>query len=115
MIIDQTLLHPKETIIEGRKFLLSKLPATVAREVIIPFIEATDDAGNRKEGDIPIEVSLRLLSYVCAESGKGKDAQWVRLQSAGQVDSFAPDILVYIKLEREMYRYNTDFSETAKS
>lgn len=118
--IDPTLINPKETTIGarlikgekpggkkegGKKFLLSKLPATVAREILLAYTGALrgDDISYDK---VPLENSIRLLSFASVKVG---DA-WMRLSTAEIIDAHISNVMDYMELEKEMLGHSMDFS-----
>lgn len=98
------LLEPKEIEINGYKFIISKMPCTVAQEVIF----------NLPTGLIPIisefkkseEQAFKMLAY-CERVYTDKNN--VPLKSKAIIDNHVPDFDTLIKLEYECLNYNFDF------
>lgn len=98
------LLQPKEIEIEGSKFIISKMPCTVAQEVLF----------NLPTGLIPLlsnfskseEMAFKMLSY-CERVYT--DRPNVPLKSKVLIDNHVPDFNTLIKLEQEVLQYNFDF------
>ncbi len=101
----KVLLEPKEIEINGYKFIISKMPCTVAQEVIF----------NLPTGLIPIlsefkkteEQAFKMLAY-CERvytDGRGN----VPLISKAIIDNHVPNFDTLIKLEYECLNYNFDF------
>lgn len=118
--IDPTLLEPKEVKIGGKDFLLSKLPATVARETLIAYFKAMQDAvgadgqTDMKRVDfdaIKKDKVLKLLSYASVKIGDS----WMRLSTEQVIDSHVSDLAMYIQLEMEMVGHSMGFSATAQN
>jgi len=110
MQIDPTLLEPKETTIGGKKILLSKLPATVGREVLLSYIDGV--SGKKLDFDkVPVEKSIRLLSYASVKVGES----WLRLETKAVIDAHISNVMDYVALETAMLGHSMDFSATAKS
>jgi len=109
-MIDSTLIEPKETTIGGKKFLLSKLPATVGREVLLVYASEAGGGGTSFE-NVPLEKSLRLLSYASIKLGDS----WQRLETKELIDAHILNVLDYVSLEQQMLDHSMDFSSTAKS
>ncbi len=101
----RTLLEPKEVEINGYKFIISKMPCTVAQEVIF----------NLPTGLIPIisefkkteEQAFKMLSFCERVYSDGKNN--VPLISKAIIDNHVPDFNTLIKLEYECLNYNFDF------
>lgn len=99
------LLEPKTVEINGCKFIISKMPCTVAQEVIFKL----------PTGLIPLlsnftqteEVAFKMLSY--CERVYGDDRPNVKLISKEIIDNNVPDFDTLIKLEQECLQYNYDF------
>ena len=108
--IDLTLIDPKEVQIGDKAFLLSKLPATVAREILLAYTSALsgDDIAYEK---VPMVNSIRLLSFA---SVKVADT-WMRLSTAETIDAHISNVMDYVELEKAMLGHSMDFSSTAKS
>ena len=108
--IDPTLIEPKEINIGGKQFLLSKLPATVAREILLAYTSAMN--GEEIAYDkIPLKNSIRLLSFA---SVKAADS-WMRLSTAEVIDAHISNVMDYVELEKAMLGHSMDFSSPAKS
>lgn len=101
----RVLLEPKEIEINGYKFIISKMPCTVAQEVIF----------NLPTGLIPIisefkkteDQAFKMLSYCERVYTDGKSN--VPLISKAIIDNHVPDFDTLIKLEYECLNYNFDF------
>lgn len=99
------LLEPKTVEINGCRFIISKMPCTVAQEVIFKL----------PTGLIPLlsnfsqteEVALKMLSY--CERVYGGDQPNIKLITKELIDNHVPDFQTLIKLEQECLQYNYDF------
>lgn len=98
------LLEPKEIQVDGKTFIISKLPATVAVEVMMR------SAGNAipKAGDFAtIEaMMLKTMSYVAIKRPNIPD---LVLNSRELIDNHCPDWTTYMKVLEEMRGYNNLF------
>lgn len=104
------LLQAKTVEINGYKFIISKMPCTVAQEVIfklptglIPLISQFSQSE---------EMALKMLSYCERVYADGQSN--VRLISKALVDNHVPDFDTLIKLENECLQFNFDFFAQGK-
>lgn len=101
----RTLLEPKEIEINGHKFIISKMPCTVAQEVIF----------NLPNGLIPIisdfkkaeEQAFKMLSYCERVYTDGRGS--IPLISKAIIDNHVNDFDTLRKLEWECLQYNFSF------
>ena len=101
----RTLLEPKEVEINGQKFIISKMPCTVAQEVIF----------NLPNGLIPIisdfkkaeEQAFKMLAYCERVYTDGRSS--VPLISKAIIDNHVNDFDTLRKLEWECLQYNFNF------
>jgi len=101
----KTLLEPKEVDINGHKFIISKMPCTVAQSVLF----------NIPTGLIPVisefkrteEQAFKMLAYCERVYTDGRAN--VPLISKQIIDNHVPDFDTLIKLEYECLNYNFDF------
>ena len=99
------LLQPKTVEINGYKFVISKMPCTVAQEVLCQL----------PAGFLPViseftkseEQLFRMLSYCERVYTDGRAN--VPLISKTIIDNHVPDFNTLIKLEWEVLQYNFDF------
>ena len=110
-MIDQTLLEPKEILISGKRFLLSKLPATVGRETLLAYTMNSNESGVVDYSKVPMENSMRLLSYASVAVGEA----WMRLSTEEIINAHLSSINDYMDLEQKMLEHSMVFSSTAKS
>lgn len=98
------LIEPKEIQVDGKTFIISKLPATVAIEVMMR------SAGNAipKAGDFAtIEaMMLKTMSYVAIKRPNIPD---LMLNSRELIDNHCPNWTTYMKVLEEMRGYNNLF------
>jgi len=112
-MIDQTLLEPKEILISGKRFLLSKLPATVGRETLLAYAYTmnSNESGVVDYSKVPLNNSMRLLSYASVAVGEA----WMRLSTEEIINAHLSSINDYMDLEQKMLEHSMVFSSTAKS
>ena len=105
----RVLLEPKNIVINGYKFVISKMPCTVAQEVLLrlpagllPLVK------NFSQSE---EMAFKMLSYCerCYE-----DKANVPLISKTVIDNHVPDFDTLIRLEQECIAYNYDFFQNGK-
>lgn len=104
------LLEPKRIEVNGCVFIISKMPCTVAQEVIcklpagfIPML------GNFSQSE---EMAFKMLSYCERVYTDGRLS--VRLMTKELIDNHVPDFDTLIKLERECFELNYDFFAQGK-
>lgn len=108
------LIQPKEVEIDGKLFIISKLPAIAGREIfseyLIPLVAIVSSAFNGKS-DLKLsqEHVLKLMNYVAVKLDNGTI---LRLSTRGLVDNhvtsdFSTETL--FKLEDHMIGYNCSF------
>lgn len=105
----RSLLEPKNLEINGYKFIISKMPCTVAQEVIfklptglVPLLSQFSQAE---------EMAFRMLSYCERVYPDGRS---VPLISKEIIDNHVPDIKTLFMLEQECITYNYDFFAQGK-
>ena len=103
------LIKPKDITIKDldgveRPFIISRLPATVGREILSKYPVANAP----KIGDYGVssEAMRLMLKYVAIPRDM---ADPLCLTTQALIDNHVPDGQSLIKLELEMLRYNTDF------
>lgn len=103
------LLEPKLVELNGCKFIISKMPCTVAQEVIVKlpagFIPVINNFAQSQD------MAFKMLSY-CERVYDDKAN--VPLISKELIDNHVPDFNTLIKLETACINYNYDFFENGK-
>lgn len=105
------LLQPKLIEINGYKFIISKMPCTVAQEVIVKlpagFLPMINNFAQSQE------MAFKMLSYCerVYEDGRSN----APLISKEIIDNHVPDFDTLIKLETACINYNFDFFENGKA
>lgn len=97
------LINEKEIEIKGKKFFISKLPATVGREILLKY----PSSNIPKIGDYEVskDVMLKLMSFVGVSHGEGI----LELKTEELVNNHITNAEQLILLEKEMFKYNFDF------
>lgn len=107
------LLEPKEVEIDGKKFIISKFPAFVGREIIMNYpkthLFASSDTEQIKN------TILKLMKYVAV---KTQDERIVRLETETLIENhcnteFPTETLA--KIEVKMLEYNFSFFQNGKA
>lgn len=102
------LIKPRTVSIEdkdgvAKEFVISRLPATVAREVVAKYpTSALPKIGDYQTSE---ETMLLMMRYVAVEV----DGQLMRLTTKGLVDNHVNDVVQLLRLEFEMLEENTNF------
>lgn len=98
------MIEPKEIEVKGKKYIISKMPATVAREVLFKY----PTSNLPKIGDYAVsqEIMLKLMSYVAVVLDDGTELE---LKTQTLIDNHVPSAAALILLEKEMFVYNYDF------
>lgn len=95
--------------IGGKKFILSKLPATVGREIVTQYISS----GMPKIGDYKLNeaMMLKMMRYVQVVPETGAN---LALSSQGLIDSHISDWETLAKIEIAMLEYNVSFFQNGR-
>lgn len=98
------MIDEKEININGKTYYISKLPATVGREVLYKYPTSlipkiADYAANN-------EIMLKLLSFVEVDNGQGGR---IALKTEALINNHVKSATDLIQLEREMFTYNFVF------
>lgn len=103
------LIKPQSVKVKDRdgiehSFVISRLPATVGREILAKYPVANVP----KLGDYgtSTEAMLLMMKYVAKER---EDGTMLRLSTQALIDNHVPDGEALIRLELEMLKYNTSF------
>jgi hypothetical protein len=91
---------------EDLEFVISRLPATLAREVVTQYpLSALPKLGDYPRNE---ELMLKLMRYV-GVPGKGKDGEPLVLATRALVDNHIPDMETLAKIEMAMLEKNCSF------
>lgn len=104
------MIDEKEIEVRGRKYIISKMPATVGREVM--FLYPTSNIPKIGDYGKSEEIMLKLMSYVGVRLDNGEVLQ---LKTRELVDNHVPNAETLILLEKEMFNYNYDFFQNGNA
>lgn len=103
-------LEPKEIEIDGVGFVISKIPAVDAREVMAKY--TTSNIPKVGEYDASEAVMLKMMGYVARITPEGKH---IALKTRALVNNHVPNWEILTKLEWEMMKYNCSFFQNGKA
>lgn len=103
---EKPMIEPKEIEVGGKKFLLSKLPATAGREILMSY--AGDGKGMTADSSKTI---IPLLSYCSVKIGE----VWVRLSTSELIDAHLSGAEALVDLEMKMLEHNFSFFGQGKT
>lgn len=103
------LIKPQDVTVtdldgEERTFIISRLPATVGREILAKYPVA--NAPKLGDYGVSSEAMRLMMKYVAIPREMGDP---LCLTTQALIDNHVPDGQTLIKLEFEMLRYNCDF------
>lgn len=104
------MIEEKEIEVKGRRYIISKVPATVGREILFKY----PTSNIPKIGDYAAsnDIMLKLMSYVAAIT---PDGNRVELKTQSLVDNHVPNAESLILIEKEMFKYNFDFFQNGNA
>lgn len=108
------MIQPKEITIktqsgDHKTFIISKLPATVGREIFCKYpLSAVPKLGEYKTNEETME---KMMSYVAALASDGGQ---VPLRTKSLIDNHVPDWETLVRLEYAMLEYNGSFFANGK-
>jgi hypothetical protein len=111
------LIKPEEITVttqdgEEVTFVISRLPATIAREVITQYpVSAIPKMGDYARNE---ELMLKLMSYV-GVVGKGQDGKPLMLKTRALIDNHVTDFETLLRLEMAMLEKNCSFFAKGKA
>ncbi|MBG3014419.1 hypothetical protein GHU01_15710 [Proteus mirabilis] len=102
------LIKPKEVAIKDvdgveKLFIISRLPATVGREILAKY--PLSNAPKIGDYEVSKEAMLKMMAYVCVVV----EGDEISLKTRTLIDNHVPDGESLIRLELEMLKYNTSF------
>ena len=106
---EMPLIKPQEIDINGQKFNISKLPATVGRELVAKYPTSMIP----KIGNYEVSEAAMLLMISHVEKIRD-DGTAIRLTNKALVDNHIDDWEVLVQLERAMIEYNCSFFQNGK-
>lgn len=98
-------IEPKEIEIDGRKYIISKIPAIQAQQIYRSIMQEAKDDGDVAMTYLTEPTAVSLLAY----SAIADEEVWTALGDVNQVNIACPRIENLIKLEAAMIRYNFGF------
>lgn len=99
------MIDEKKVEIDGKEFVISKLPATVGREILYKYTSAGKNILTDGNYAVSEEVMLKLMSY----AGIYIDNRLVEFKTADIINNHIKGAMTLLKLEKEMWSYNFDF------
>ena len=99
------MIEEKKVEIDGKEFVISKLPATVGREILFKYTSAGKNILTNGDYSVSEDVMLKLLSY----AGVYVDNRLVEFKTADIINNHVKSAMTLLKLEKEMWSYNFDF------
>ena len=102
-------LEPKKIEISGQHFIISKVPATVGREIICGYpLSAIPKLNEYKSNE---ELMFKLMRYVAKIVDGGEP---IVLENQILIDNHVKSWEVLMKLEKEMLVYNCSFFQNGR-
>ena len=95
---------------QPHEYIISRMPATVAREVVAKYTGGTIPKVGEYESNHA--AMLKMMRYVGKQA---EDGDLIMLTNASLIDNHVPDGEALIRLEIEMMRHNTSFFGSAGS
>lgn len=99
------MIDEKRVEIDSKEFVISKLPATVGREILFKYTSAGKNILSDGSYAVSEEVMLKLMSYV----GVYIDNRLVEFKTADIINNHVKSAMTLLKIEKEMWSYNFDF------
>ena len=100
------LIKPEEIVIkdmegEERTFVISRIPASYAREIVLQYPKTAMNNYEQNE-----KILYKMLAYVAAINPAGEET---RLKTRALIDNHVPDVDTLLQIEAKMMEYNTNF------
>jgi hypothetical protein len=112
------LIEPKETIIGGKQYLLTKFPAVAGREIFMQYSKGIKVSEDGKKFDIDgsamadsANTVIKLLAYAFVKVGEN----WIRLETRELIDAHISEIMDLIELENQMRAHSFFSSPKGKT
>lgn len=99
------MIDEKKITIDGKEFVISKLPAVVGREILFKYTAGGKNILMGGDYAVSEEVMKKLMSYI----GVYVDGRLVELKTEELINNHVQSAMTLIKLEKEMMSYNFDF------
>lgn len=97
------MIQEKSITIGTKEYIISKLPATVGREIL--FLYPTSNIPKIGDYGKSQEIMLKLMSYVQVQV----EDKLIPLNTESLVNNHVPNAETLLLLEKEMFKYNFDF------
>lgn len=98
------LIDPKEIEIKGKRYVISKFPATAGREILMKY--PASNVPKLGDYDESHAAMLKLMGYVEAVT---EDGRQIRLVTEALINNHVLDWETLVQLEKEMIGYNCSF------
>ena len=103
-------ISPKEIEIDGKRFVISKIPAIQAQQIYRAIMHECKDDGDIGMTYLSEDTAISLLGYsAIVGAGEGGADSWTAIETVGQANFACENVEVLIKLEAAMIRYNFGF------
>lgn len=99
------MIEEKKVEIDGKEFVISKLPATVGREILYKYTSVGKNILTDGSYAVSEEVMLKMMSYV----GVYIDNRLVKFDTPDIINNHVKSAMTLLKIEKEMWSYNFDF------
>lgn len=99
------MIDEKVVTIDGKEFIISKLPATVGREIVAKYAAGGKNILFGGDYEVSEKVMLKLMSYVAVNV----EGRIIELKTEELINNHIKSAMTLIKLEKEMMSYNFDF------
>lgn len=99
------LLEPKEIVIEGQRFAISRIPAIKAIPIHSAIVEAIQKNGALGTTMLNEQTQRAILQYVCADN----NGSWDELTTDSSINSFCKDYFVLMSVVKAMVEENFGF------
>lgn len=99
------MIEEKKITIDGREFVISKLPAVTGREILFKYTAGGKNILTGGDYQVSENVMKKLLSY----TGVYIDGRLIELKSEELINNHVKSAITLLKLEKEMMSYNFDF------
>lgn len=104
------MLEPKEVIVDGKIYILCKLPAVEGREIMTQYpISAVPKMGEYKTNE---EMMYKLIAHVAIKNPQTQ--QEMKLVNKDMINNHVKDWETLMKLEYMMMEYNCSFLADGK-
>lgn len=104
------MIEPKEILLDGRAYILTKFPAIAGREIVAGYpLTGMPKFGEYKANE---EIMLKLMAFVGVPMPGGAAPQF--LTARALVDNHVPNWELLMKIEWAMMQYNCSFFQNGR-